>query len=198
MYIIGITGGTGSGKTTALRSLELLGALTLDCDAIYHQLLAENRALQNAINDRFPNVLENDTINRKKLGEIVFNDSKALEDLNDITHKYVTAEIEQRISDWESKGGKVAAIDAIALIESDIAEICDIVIGITAPLEMRIARIMARDAISKEQALTRINAQKPESFFVDNCDEILRNDHATMDDFEKICKDFFEKHLEQM
>ena len=191
MFIIGITGGTGSGKTSALRALEELGALTLDCDAVYHDLLRENDELKSAIEARFPGVLNNGSIDRARLAEVVFRDPAALVGLNKITHNYVGQELERRISLWNAEGGMVTAIDAIALIESGRAKKCDIAIGVIAPADTRISRIMKRDGITREQALMRINAQKPDSFFIKNCDHILRNTCDSPEEFEKECKEFF-------
>ena len=193
MFIIGITGGSGSGKTSALRALESLGALALDCDAIYHELLANDTELKSELGDRFDGVLHDETIDRKRLGEIVFNDPSALLDLNAITHKYVSKEIAERLAEWESRGGKVAAIDAIALIESGRAERCDVTVGVTAPRELRISRIMARDGITRDEAEMRINAQKPDSFFKDNCNYLLEGIYDSPEEFEGVCKVFFEK-----
>jgi dephospho-CoA kinase len=138
MYIIGITGGTGSGKTVALQILEQLGALRLDCDEIYHEQLKENEAMKAEISARFSGVLENGVINRTRLGEMVFNDKSALQELNIITHKCVIDEIKHRLTKWKKQGGTIAAIDAIALIESGANQLCDTTIGIIAPMETRI------------------------------------------------------------
>jgi len=195
VFIIGITGGTGAGKTSALRAIKSLGALTLDCDEIYHELLLNNAELKSELSTRFPGVLCNGSINRKRLSEVVFIDRAALIDLNAITHKYVNQEVELRISDWEEKGGKIAAIDAIALIESGISEKCDITIGVTAPTETRISRIMARDGISYAQAEMRVNAQKPASYYIDNCDAVIENTYDTPEEFELKCGDYFKSVL---
>jgi len=195
MFIIGITGGTGSGKTSALRALESLGALVLDCDAIYHELLLCSDELIAELGARYPGVKQGGAIDRKALGEIVFNDQNALLDLNKITHKYVSGEIEARLDRWQTQGGSIAAIDAIALIESGRAKKCDVVVGITAPAETRVTRIMRRDGITRGQAEMRINAQKPDEFFRDNCDHILEGTYDTSAQFEEKCKEFFAKIL---
>ena len=87
--VIGITGGTGCGKTTLLRAIAVKGGLVLDCDAIYHELLKTDRDMLSAIEARFPGVIEDGALNRKKLGAIVFSDEEALLDLNRITHAAV-------------------------------------------------------------------------------------------------------------
>lgn len=195
IYIIGITGGTGSGKTSALRALGKLGALTLDCDAIYHQLLAENTGLKSELEARFTGITENGEIDRKQLSGKVFGYPESLRDLNKITHKYVSAEIELRIGQWKAQGGKVAAVDAIALIESGRAEKCDLTIGVAAPKETRIDRIMKRDKITREHAEMRIDAQKPDSFYKEYCDYVLEGDCDTTEEFEEKCDAFFRKYI---
>ena len=191
MFTIGITGPTGSGKTSALYALESLGALALDCDKIYHELLAECNEMKQEINTRFTGVLRGGVIDRKALREIVFNDQNALLDLNAITHKYVEAERERRTRQWQAEGGRITGIDAIALIESGLAETCNAVVGVVAPTETRIARIMARDGLTRQEAEQRILAQKPERFFEENCDYLLRNVYNTYEAFEAECKLFF-------
>ena len=100
--IIGITGGTGCGKTTLLQQIEARGGLVLDCDAVYHELLTRDMVLLNAINDRFPGVVVDKKLERKKLGAVVFADPQALADLNAITHSAIKAEILERLakSNW--------------------------------------------------------------------------------------------------
>ena len=184
--IFGITGGTGCGKTTALKAIEALGGIVLDCDAIYHQLLREDPSLLAAIETRFPGVVENGRLARKKLGAIVFADPQALLDLNAITHAAVKAEVERRLRPVP----KLAAIDAIALFDSGLADLCDHTVAITAPTEDRVRRLMIRDNISENYARARIAAQKDAAWFREHCDTVLENT-GSIDAFATKCIDFF-------
>ena len=198
MHIIGITGGTGAGKTSAVNALQTLGIQALDCDAIYHEMLADNAEMSAGIEAQFNNVSTDGKIDRRRLGEIVWCDPNALHKLNTITHKFMCIEIEKRISTLKAQGVKIIAIDAIALIESGQGKKCDIVVGIIAPLEKRLSRIIKRDDLTKEHALMRINAQQPESFYRGNCDYILENPYDTQAEFEQKCTEFFTKYISRL
>ena len=186
--IIGITGGTGCGKTTALSILEELGGLIIDCDRVYHDLLKTDKALLSSIENRFPGTVENGELNRKKLASIVFSDEAALLDLNAITHKAVKKEVLRLLE----TAPKLVAIDAIGLFEGALAELCDTTLAITAPEEVRISRLMARDGITENQAAARIHAQKKQDWFVEKCDYHLHND-GTMEAFRCKCIALYEK-----
>ena len=185
--IIGITGGTGCGKTTLLNAIRDRGGLVLDCDAIYHELLRTDLQMLSAIEARFPGVLEEGQLNRKKLGAIVFADPDALLDLNHITHSAVKQEVLRRLQ----SAPKHAAIDAIGLFEGGLAELCDVTVAITAPVEDRVARLMKRDGISESYARSRIAAQHDAQWFMDRCDTSLSNDE-NLDAFATKCLAFLD------
>ena len=194
LQIIGITGGTGSGKTTALKVLEAMGALILDCDAIYHQLLQTDTDMLSQIETAFPGVVTGGVLDRKALGEVVFSDEQALQRLNAITHRCVDREVQRRLEDFAMAGGQIAAIDAIELFAGNQARRCQTTLAVLAKPEIRAERIMRRDGISREYALLRIQAQRPDSYFEGLCDHILRNDGSPAE-FEMECKKLFKEIL---
>ena len=183
--IIGITGGTGCGKTTLLNQIRELGGLVLDCDAIYHRLLQTDTAMLCAIEARFSGVVEDGALNRKKLGSIVFADEQALLDLNAITHAAVKQDVLRQLE----ANPQLAAIDAIGLFEGELAELCDVTVAVTAPEEQRVLRLMQRDGISEEYARKRIGAQHDEAWFRQRCDFVLEND-GSIDAFATKCLAF--------
>lgn len=195
MKVIGITGPTGAGKTTALRALEQLGGRVVDCDAVYHELLTSSEPLRRELRTRFGSGVfrEDGTLDRKALGAVVFENEQALADLNAITHKYVGLAVDEFLENARQEGVKAVAIDAIALIESGIADRCHCTVAVTAPDEVRVRRIMAREGISEEYARLRVGAQKKEDWFRANCTYVLFNDCADAETFQARALALFQK-----
>ena len=187
--ILGITGGSGCGKTTLLNLIQEQGGLVLDCDAIYHALLRSDKALLAAIEDRFPGTVEGGVLQRKKLGSLVFSDEAALQDLNRITHGAVKAEVLRRLA----AAPELAAIDAIALFEGGLRPLCDVTVAVTAPVELRVQRLMARDGISEAYARSRIAAQHEDAWFRERCDAVLENS-GRQQDFRRKCLAFLREY----
>ena len=196
MFLIGITGPTGAGKTTALRELEKLGGCVLDADAVYHSLLEGDPGLQQAIQDRFGGMKgEDGRFDRKRLGAIVFRDPQAMADLNRITRPYIVSELNRRLDEARAGGCPAAAVDAIGLWESGIAQLCDVTLAIVAPSELRVARIMAREGISEDYARARVRAQKPDEYYTSRCDYTLVNDGESSQRFGEKARALFESIL---
>ena len=191
--IVGITGPTGAGKTSALRALEQLGGCVLDCDAIYHDMLRSDDGLRNAITSAFGNVFTLDgQLDRQKLGTLVFGDPQQLERLNTIIYAHIPRELERRMA---ASPAPIIGIDAINLVESGLSKLCDRTLAVLAPVEDRIRRIMARDRISEEYARLRVAAQKDDVFYRTHCTDILENTSAAPEAFQNTALLFFQRRL---
>ena len=188
--IIGITGGTGCGKTTALQAIEQLGGMVIDCDQVYHDLLRTDTTMLRAIENRFPGTVKDGVLDRKALAAIVFTDEQALHDLNTITHGAVKSKVLEMLA---AKPG-FAAIDAIGLFEGGLHTLCDVTVAVTAPEDVRVQRLMERDHITRQQADLRINAQQNQKYFAKKCDYVLENT-GTQADFQEKCLAFFQNLL---
>ena len=119
--------------------------------------------------------LADGSLDRAKLGAVVFNFPEKLELLNSTVLSMVIARINELISDHKKSGVRAVAIDAPTLIESGFNRKCHTVISVLAPKELRIQRIMERDSISREQAELRIKAQKNDAFYTENSNYVLNN-----------------------
>ena len=194
MTVIGITGGTGSGKTTLLDAVKAQGGLCIDCDALYHELLDTDEVLLSQLSAEFPAAFDNGVLNRKSLGNLVFADKAALAALNEITHRVVCREVRKIISKTKRT---LVAIEAIALCESGLNELCDVTVAVTAPEEIRIGRLMKRDGISRDYAKKRIRAQKSDAEFSAMSQYTLKND-ASGEAFILECKQFLKGVLHPM
>ena len=180
--VIGFTGPTGAGKTSALRALERLGGLVLDCDAVYHDLLRTDSTLRDAITGAFGQVFAPDgTLDRQRLGTVVFSDPAALDTLNRIIYARLPRELLRRM---DESSAPVVGIDAINLVESGLCRLCRRTVAVLAPSEQRVRRIMARDGIPEEYARLRVQAQKEDEFYRTHCTDTLFNDCADAAAFE--------------
>lgn len=156
--IIGLTGGIASGKSTAVEIFRKKGAAIIDADKISREII-DNKAVSEQLKMNFPEVYENDTLNRKKLREIIINDVKRREVLNNITHPAILAEIKREMSMY--RAWELVVVDVPLMFEVGFDKEFDTVIVISAELEKRIERIVNRDRCSRESAIGIINAQMP-------------------------------------
>ena len=196
MKVIGITGPTGAGKTTALNALRELGAEIIDADAVYHDLLESSDLLRRDLTRAFGDGILDGAgqVDRKALAAAVYPDG--LERLNEITHPYIMTAIDYRVAAARRAGRPAAAIDAIALIESGAAAKCDTVVAVLAPLELRVKRIMARDGIDEAYARRRALAQPDDGFFRAHSGHVLENTQEdTPEEFGKRARALFEELL---
>lgn len=174
MKILGITGGSGTGKTTVSKMLCERGLYVIDADKVARDVVEVGRPALSEIKDEFgAGVIKDDgTLDRKALADIVFKNADKLERLNEITHKYIIADINEKLSRLD---GEWAGIDAAALIESGIADKCDKVTAVAADFDVRKERIIRRDGLTEEQAVNRLKAQKDKDFYIEKADFVIEN-----------------------
>ncbi len=171
--VLGITGGSGSGKSQVCKLLASMGAEIIDADEIGHEITSREDVLREITVEFGSGVINSDgTLNRRALGSIVFNSKKALETLNIITHKKIFDEIEKRLSESRAE---VVAIDAAVLKTTKIKNVCDFIIAVVAPMNMRLSRIMQRDSLSEEQAKARIASQMSDAEYAHGVDFVILN-----------------------
>lgn len=164
MKIIGLTGNIASGKTEVAKIFEELGAKIIDADRIAREVVKPGERAWREIVDEFGSgILESDrSINRKKLGGIVFNDEKKREQLNRITHPRIMTKIKEAIDKYKRENAKLVIIEAALIVErGGLLNLIDELIVVWTHEETQIKRIMTRDGLRRDEALSRIKSQLP-------------------------------------
>ena len=177
--IIGLTGQTGAGKSTVAAVFASLGAAVVDCDAIAHEALSD-ADVKASLADAFGNGIFTETgeVDRKKLASAAFASPEATKHLNDATHPFILAETRRRAKEAEN----TAVIDAPLLFQSGLDADCDVTVAVTADRETRLARIRARDGITRKAAEERIKAQKGAKKLLSRADIELDNGKGTTEE----------------
>ena len=159
--VLGLTGGIATGNSTADKFFEEKNIPIVDCDEIAHNIMNVNKPAWKDIKEVFGEkyLNEDQTINRKKLGKLVFNDPTKMKILNEITHPRIFQEMESQIAQYKSEGYSLIIVDAPVLFESHSEKYYDKTLVISLPQDLQIKRLMARNNLTKEEALSRINSQ---------------------------------------
>jgi tRNA threonylcarbamoyl adenosine modification protein (Sua5/YciO/YrdC/YwlC family)/dephospho-CoA kinase len=177
--VIGVTGGSGAGKSAVMDRLKALGAAAIRADEVYHRLLRTEEEMLSELRERFASAFTGGAFDRAAMRKTAFSDPAALSDLNRITHPYVLKEIRREMGQVFLKdSGMPAAIEAIALIGSGLDMLCTVKVAVIAPFEARAERIMLRDGLSRGDALKRLQSQKSDEYYMELCDFIVEN-HGT-------------------
>lgn len=161
--VLGLTGGIASGKSTADAFFLKRNLSVIDSDVIAHDILnIDQLGYKKVISYFGQDILNSDrTLNRKKLGQIVFNDQSKLNVLNQITHPLIFSEIEDKITQNKLLKKPVVIVDAPLLFETKVKDYCDKTLLIAVPEELQLQRLMTRDRLNKTEALNRIKTQMP-------------------------------------
>ncbi len=163
MLIIGLTGGIASGKSTISEMFKDMGIPVIDGDYIAHSILKEEGPVLDKLVEAFGiEVLNMDsTLNRRKLGNLVFSNKNSLEKLNSITHPPIKKEIIEAINTYKNSGEKCCVVDGALLMEGIFKDIANILVLVYVNKEIQIKRLMERNLIGNEEAIIRINSQMP-------------------------------------
>ncbi len=177
IYVVGLTGPTGAGKTTVAKMFEKKGIKVIDADIISREVTNHSSRGLQALTVAFGEDILDDTgaLDRRKLAEIAFSSKENTKKLNDTLHPLIIMEIRRRIRRLALEGNNLVIIDAALLFESDCHYLCNDIISVVADDNIRIKRIMERDNISEESALKRMKAQKELTFYINNSNHIISN-----------------------
>lgn len=174
--IVGLTGQSGAGKTTVSDIFKEAGFGIINCDIISREVTVAGSECNKELAMYFPRCFNKKLkLSRKAMAATVFTSKTKLELLDRVIYKYIFAEIEKEINRL-SENFDYIILDAPTLFEANADNICDYIVGVTAPRELRLNRIIARDGISEEMAMKRFSSQHTETFFIDHCDYIIEND----------------------
>ena len=193
--VIGITGSSGAGKSTICKMLKNeYKVKIINADKVAKKLSRKGTSYTIEIIEKFGKdiVDEEGEIRRKRLAELIYNDSEKRKKLNNCTFKYIKKEIEKLVKK-EINTDNTVIIDAPLLFECELDKLCDKVIGIISKRELQIERIVARDNIDYETAEKRLNAQETNEFYVKKCNEIIENNNDIFkieESVEKIAKKY--------
>lgn len=175
--VVGLTGQTGAGKTTVSEMFMENEFYIINADMVARMVMSKGMPCLNDVVIAFgENILDGDgNLNRKALADIVFSNKEQLEKLNSITYPYIVAQIQKMVDSATTFCSNKVLIDAPTLFESGCYKLCNCVVSVVAPKELRIRRIVARDGISKSQAENRIKSQLSEEFFREHSKYIIEN-----------------------
>ena len=175
--LVGLTGQTGAGKTTVSGYLSRLGYRVIDADMVARHVVAKGgeciAELALSFGDEI--LLPDQTLDRRKMGDIIFADKEKRALLGKIIFPYIQREILSEVKRMRADGAPIIFLDAPTLFESGIYQKCDKIISVIAPENIRLARIMARDKLSKERALSRMRSQHGDEFYTRRSDYVISN-----------------------
>lgn len=173
--IIGLTGPTGAGKSTAAQFFEKNGFVIVDADKIARLALSAGSSCLTQVCGVFGNdILNGDgSLNRRKLAQRAFADKESTQMLNDITHPWIFLRVLRECRQNIDNGKNRILFDAPVLFESFSDIMCDVVVSVVAPKEIRLERLVQRDGLSAEQIKKRMSAQHDNDFYISRSDFVI-------------------------
>lgn len=189
-YILGLTGGIASGKSTVSAYLAQNGALIIDADLIARQVVAKKSSGLKQIVAKFGGEIltASGELDRKKLGKLVFSNKELLKALTDITGPLIRAEILREIEAAKKAQVKLVVLDIPLLFETGYQTLCDKVMVVTVPSEVQLERVMNRDNLSVAEARKRIANQLPASKRNELADVLIDNSKSVAETYQQVLK----------
>ena len=177
MLVTGLTGKTGAGKSTVASYLKEKGCFVIDGDLVAREIVMPSSPALKELAEAFGKdiILEDGSLDRKALAQKAFSSAEGTALLNRITHPHIKARFEELLAKASKEGFAVAVIDAAALLESDCKNLCEKITVVHADEKIRLERILSRDGITREQAMTRINGQKDDNYYLRQADVVIYN-----------------------
>ena len=173
--VIGLTGQTGAGKSTAAKTAEEMGCYVINADLVAREAVEKGSECLKRLAEQFGcDIIDSDgSCNRRLLAKRAFSSAENTEKLNQITHPWIIRRIDEYIEAYRQKNGGMIVLDAPQLFESGADSLCNMVIAVTAPQDIRLDRIMQRDHLSREEALLRIRAQHEQHYYIERADAVI-------------------------
>lgn len=180
IFVVGLTGQSGAGKTTVCDVFSKKGFDIINADKIAHEVMQKGKPCLKEIEECFGSevITERGELDRKALASIVFTNKEKLKQLNAISYPYIIYEILQKIKEYSLEQKKYVLLDAPTLFESRADDFCDLIISVTAPEATRINRIAKRDDLPVERIKERFSSQHSERFFINHSDFIIKNNKS--------------------
>lgn len=177
MKVIGLTGSSGSGKSTVSALLQEHGFYIIDCDRVAREVLRPGTDCLRRIFACFGPAVQNEngTLNRRALAGIVFAEPEKLRQLDEIMYPQITADILDILKECQNRGEAFAVLDAPTLFESGADALCDCVVSVLSDDTLRIKRIMERDRLTSEEAQKRLSSQQSNAFYEEKSDFVIQN-----------------------
>ena len=177
MLVLGVTGQSGAGKGAFCDLMREKGIECLDTDRTAREVVEPGTECLELLAEHFGKEILNDdgSMNRKKVASIVFSDKDELEFLTRTTHKYIIEKMKEWLLERELAGDKIVIVDAPQLFDAGADFYCNFKLCVLADRDIRISRIMERDGISKDAAVSRIDSQMDDSFFKEKCEYVVYN-----------------------
>lgn len=189
MIIVGLTGQSGAGKTTVCDTFKKSGFAVIDADIVAREVVSKgSKCLKETVN-AFGNILlEDGTLDRKKLAGIVFSDKDELKKYENIIFPYIISSINEKIGVYKNKMYNYILLDAPTLFESKADRLCDIIVSVIADKDIRLERILKRDSIDVCEAESRLNSQGNDDFYIKKSDYVIKN-NGSLSELEKNATD---------